>query len=82
VTGVQGANWPAWRGPTGQGVSSETGLPTAGSRNENVRWNVPLPAPGDSTPTIWGDCVFIPQANDVTLKMRTHKHLWSIGDAE
>jgi outer membrane protein assembly factor BamB len=59
-------NWPAWRGPTGQGLSTETDLPTTWSREENVRWKVPLPAPGNSTPIVWGDRVFITQAGDVT----------------
>lgn len=62
---TRGENWPAWRGPTGQGHSSETNLPTTWSREENVRWKVPLPSPGNSTPIIWGDRVFITQANDV-----------------
>jgi hypothetical protein len=59
-------NWPAWRGPTGQGHSSETDLPLTWSASENVRWKVELPAPGNSTPIVWGDHVFITQPNDVT----------------
>jgi outer membrane protein assembly factor BamB len=61
-----GENWPAWRGPTGQGVSSETNLPITWGPGEKVRWKVALPAAGNSTPIIWGDRVFITQANDVT----------------
>ena len=57
-----GANWPAWRGPEGSGVSAETNLPLHWSTNQNVRWNVPLPGPGNSTPIVWGDKVFITQA--------------------
>jgi outer membrane protein assembly factor BamB len=59
-------NWPAWRGPTGQGVSQETDLPVTWSPTENVRWKTPLPAPGNSTPIIWGDRVFLTQPNDVS----------------
>jgi outer membrane protein assembly factor BamB len=64
---VQAENWPAWRGPTGQGVSTETDLPIHWTTSENVRWNVKLPSAGNSTPIIWGDRVFITQANDVTI---------------
>jgi outer membrane protein assembly factor BamB len=56
-------NWPAWRGPTGQGHSSETNLPLKWSAKENVKWKVALESPGNSTPIIWGDKIFITQAN-------------------
>ncbi len=55
-------DWPAWRGPTGDGVSTETGLPVEWSREKNVRWRVPLPDRGNSTPIVLGDRVFITQA--------------------
>ena len=55
------ADWPAWRGPQGTGVSSETDLPTKWSTTENVRWKVALPEPGNSTPIVWGDRVFVTQ---------------------
>src|SRR6185295_2478349 len=38
------------------------GLPSAWSATDNVRWKVALPAPGNSTPIIWGDHVFLTQA--------------------
>lgn len=59
-------NWPAWRGPSGQGVSTEKGLPVTWNHTENVRWKIPLPDRGNSTPVIWGDRVFITQAHDTT----------------
>src|SRR5437868_6069454 len=55
-------NWPAWRGPQGTGISSEQSLPLKWSTNENVRWRVPLPEPGNSSPIVWGDRVFVTQA--------------------
>jgi outer membrane protein assembly factor BamB len=55
-------NWPAWRGPTGQGQSVEKNLPVRWSATENVKWKVPLPDPGNSTPIVWGDKVFLTQA--------------------
>lgn len=55
-------NWPAWRGPNGDGVSTETALPLTWSTTENVKWSVALPGPGNSTPIVWGDRVFLTQA--------------------
>jgi outer membrane protein assembly factor BamB len=60
---LQAANWPAWRGPTGQGHSDETGLPLNWTATESVKWKVPLAHPGNSTPVVWGDKVFLTQAN-------------------
>jgi outer membrane protein assembly factor BamB len=56
-------NWPAWRGPTGQGHSAEKDLPLTWSATTNVRWKTPLADPGNSTPAVWGDRVFVTQAN-------------------
>jgi hypothetical protein len=58
-------DWPAWRGPTGLGVSTEKNLPLEWDKAKNVKWKVVLPAPGNSTPIIWGDRVFITQASDL-----------------
>lgn len=56
-------DWPMWRGPTGQGHSDETNLPLKWSAKENVKWKVPLAHQGNSTPVIWGQKVFLTQAN-------------------
>jgi outer membrane protein assembly factor BamB len=57
-----GGQWPAWRGPDGTGVSQEKNLPLNWATNQNIRWRTSLPAPGNSTPAIWGDRIFITQA--------------------
>jgi len=56
------ANWPSWRGPDGDGITTETNLPLKWDASTNVRWKVALPGPGNSTPIVWGDKVFITQA--------------------
>src|SRR5262245_15810908 len=56
------ANWPAWRGPEGTGVTVERDLPLHWGTNENVRWRAPLPERGNSTPIVWGQRVFVTQA--------------------
>src|SRR5437867_7183695 len=55
-------NWPAWRGPEGPGISNEKNLPLKWSTSENVRWHVELAGPGNSSPIVWGDRVFVTQA--------------------
>jgi outer membrane protein assembly factor BamB len=68
-------NWPNWRGPTGNGVSTETGLPSTWSATENVAWKLPLPAFSGSTPIIWGDRIFL---NVATSARTGDLELWAI----
>ena len=56
------ANWPAWRGPLGTGITEETNLPVKWGTDQNVKWRISLPEPGNSTPIVWGDRVFLTQA--------------------
>ncbi|MEO7651175.1 MAG: PQQ-binding-like beta-propeller repeat protein, partial [Bryobacteraceae bacterium] len=56
------ADWPAWRGPAGLGVSREENVPAHWTKKDNVRWRTPLPEPGNSTPIVWGNKVFLTQA--------------------
>src|SRR5206468_5671253 len=52
-------NWPGWRGPNRNGVTSDTGVPTTWSATENVLWKMPVPGAGISNPVVWGDRVFV-----------------------
>ena len=52
-------NWPQWRGPEGDGVSAEKGLPAEWSANKNVAWTAPLAGLGVSSPIAWGERVFV-----------------------
>src|SRR5258708_6753705 len=64
---ARGEDWPRFRGPTGQGLTSETSLPIVwgGNESKNVVWKSPLPptvAKGradnnQSSPIVWGDAV-------------------------
>jgi outer membrane protein assembly factor BamB len=63
-TPVFADNWPAWRGPQGDGHCKEKNLPLHWGVAENVRWKVDLPDEGNSTPVVWGDRVFVTQASD------------------
>lgn len=53
------ADWPQWRGPAGDGNSTEVNLPIAWSEHAAIRWKCDLPGWGDSTPCIWGDAIFL-----------------------
>ncbi|MEZ5352699.1 MAG: PQQ-binding-like beta-propeller repeat protein [Bryobacteraceae bacterium] len=46
------ADWPQWRGPASQGVSTETALPTTWSDSSNVAWKAPLAGFGASSPIV------------------------------
>lgn len=57
-------NWPRFRGPSGQGLSSETGLPLTWSATNNVRWKTPIAGEGWSSPILWGDRIFLTTVTD------------------
>lgn len=52
-------DWPVFRGPTGQGVATTTGLPNEWSDTESIAWKTPLPGPGASSPVTWGDRIYL-----------------------
>ncbi len=56
------SSWPQWRGPEGDGVSSETGLPTEWGEDKNILWKAPIEGLGHSSPIIWGDRIFLTTA--------------------
>lgn len=51
-------NWPNWRGPNGDGTSTETNLPTRWDSETNVIWKSPVPGTGHSSPVVWEDKLF------------------------
>ena len=56
---VLAENWPGWRGPSGDGISTEKNLPTRWSKTENIAWTKPIAGEGHSSPIVWGDRVFL-----------------------
>jgi outer membrane protein assembly factor BamB len=54
-------NWPQWRGPQSQGISTEKSLPTEWAPGRNIAWKTPLPH-GHSSPIVWGDRIFLTSA--------------------
>jgi len=56
------AQWPEFRGPTGQGHSSEQGLPLDWSESHNVLWKREVPGRGWSSPVVAGNQVWLTTA--------------------
>ena len=52
-------DWPAWRGPRGDGTSLETRVPTRWGATDNIAWKVAIPGSGHASPIVFGDYVFI-----------------------
>ncbi|MSU42277.1 MAG: pyrrolo-quinoline quinone [Pedosphaera sp.] len=73
-------NWPHWRGPNHDGISSEKGLPTEWSAEKNLKWKLALPGIGSATPVVWGDKIFLTCATDKELLLlcasTEGKELW------
>lgn len=61
---VMAGDSPQFRGPGGEGHSSETNLPLKWSETENVRWKTEVDGLGWSTPSISGSQVWITTATD------------------
>ena len=55
-------DWPQFRGPGGQGHSSERGLPLEWSESKNVAWKVAVPGRGWSSPVVAGERVWLTTA--------------------
>ena len=54
--------WSQWRGPLSTGVAPYADPPVEWSNSKNIRWQIPIPGRGHSTPIVWGDYVFITTA--------------------
>ena len=76
-------NWPQFRGPTAQGLSTEKSPPLKWSATENIAWKTELPGESWSSPVVWGDRVFVTTATDagaschvLSLDRKTGTVLW------
>jgi outer membrane protein assembly factor BamB len=57
-------SWPTWRGPKGSGAALKGNPPTTWSESENIKWKVPVPGKGLSSPVIWEGKIFFLTAID------------------
>ena len=52
ASAARAEDWPQFRGPAGQGHSTESGLPLEWSESRNVKWKTPVPGLGWSSPVV------------------------------
>lgn len=52
-------DWVTFRGPGGTGISTESKAPLEWGPDKNIKWKAKLPGPGNSSPIVSGDKVFI-----------------------
>jgi hypothetical protein len=52
-------DWRGFRGPGGQGASSETGLPVTWDDSKNLNWKTQLPGSGASSPITLGEKIYL-----------------------
>ena len=69
-------DWPQWRGPSLNGLSTEKNLPVHWSTSENVAWKLAMPSKTASTPIIWGNYIFLNVADGDDLA------LWCVDKAK
>jgi outer membrane protein assembly factor BamB len=62
------ARWPQFRGPDGAGLASAKSAPVALGEGKGLRWKAAV-GPGHSSPTIWGDRLFVTTGDRETRKL-------------
>ncbi len=56
---LKAADWPCFRGPTGEGFSSDENVPIEWADTKNLKWKLKMPGKGFSSPIVVGDYVFV-----------------------
>lgn len=58
-------NWPAFRGPGGNGVAFSEKIPMEwnGETGENILWKIPVPMEGYNSPIVWDSKLFLSGAD-------------------
>ena len=61
---VSAENWTRFRGPNGQGISSEVDLPVTWSATKNIEWKTSIPGKGWSSPIVYKDRIYLTTATE------------------
>ena len=69
VDGEGAKYWTRWRGPSGQGAVAGANYIDTWSDTTNVKWKVPVPGFGHSSPIVWKDHIFLTTARDGGAKL-------------
>jgi len=77
--------WPGFRGPDSSGTSRYENIPTEWDvvSGKGVRWKVPVPLSGNSSPVVWEKRLFLTGADEKTRKIycfdtETGNLLWDV----
>ena len=80
---TDGQEWTRFRGPDGTGIGRGASIPVSFEKADYL-WKVKLPAPGHSSPVLWGNRIFVTCSHDeqeqrevVCLDASLGKKLWS-----
>jgi outer membrane protein assembly factor BamB len=78
-------NFPAFRGPGNYGIAHPKDIPVSwdGAKGKNVLWKTEVPLPGNNSPIIWNDKLFLTGANASShevycFDIQTGKILWTV----
>jgi len=63
-------HWNQYRGPHGNGVSAAENLPVVFDEAQNVRWKIPVPADGWSSPIVWANEIWLTTGSDQKQELR------------
>jgi outer membrane protein assembly factor BamB len=77
---LQAGDWRQFRGPHGNGVADETGVPAV-LNDENIAWKTDLPGRGLSSPIIVGERLFV-TASSGAKQERLHVICFDAGTGE
>lgn len=74
ITGINlpgEVNYPFFRGEGSRGIAGGSGFTTEwnGTEGKNIKWKIVIPKPGQSSPVIWGDKLFITGAGGGELSL-------------
>lgn len=59
-------DWPAWRGPTRDGIAAPgQNPPVQWSETEGILWKAPIPGRGHGSPTVVGDRIYLATADQM-----------------
>ena len=72
-------DWPQFRGPSGDGVSAATNLPTAWGGFDSMTWQVEIPGQGWSSPIVVGDRIWLTTAEPTALSSQAREK--KLGDS-
>jgi len=71
VSTASAVNYPFFRGEGSRGIAAGSGYAVDfnGNEGKNIKWKIPLPGSGKSSPVIWGDKLFLTGVRDKVFEL-------------